>query len=104
MKRVFFSYLAMLLLMAMVLPMCGCGRQTEFHERPLPTTQPTEPAPELSAYQAMVSGGYTGTAEEFFTLLAYEIQGIGSAFEAVCEQGYTGTMRQWYEDLLAKQR
>ncbi len=100
MKRAIYSFVAMLLLVCMIIPMFGCGRQTEFQERPLRTTQPTEPEPVLSAYQAMVSRGYTGTAEEFFTILAYEIQGNGSAFEAVCEQGYTGTMRQWYEELL----
>ncbi len=103
MKRIICSFIGLLLLVGMVLSMCGCGPQTEFEERPLKTTQPTEPEPVLPAYEAMVKRGFVGNAEEFVTLLAYEIQGNGSAYKALCDRGYTGTMRKWYEDLLGHQ-
>lgn len=63
-----------------------------------------------TAYETVVSGGYTGTQEEFLAALVGEngdASGAGeiggTAYELAVKKGYTGSEAEWFSDILGKE-
>lgn len=85
-KKMLLRCIAVALIWAVMLPIAGCYSESSA----------------LTAFQRAVGYHYSGTEEEFYTALAQETLGQGSAYQAAVEKGYTGTQSQWLTPLVGQ--
>lgn len=85
-KKMLPRWIAVALIWAVMLPIAGCYSET----------------PALTAFEQAVGYNYSGTEQDFYTALAQETMGQGSAYQAAVDKGYTGTQSQWLTPLVGQ--